>query len=48
MGTIVKINNIDKTVKIRFDDDKFAWYEFSELDQIEHSYAVTIHKAQRK
>lgn len=48
MGTIVKINNIDKNVKIRFDDDKIAWYEFSELDQIEHSYAVTIHKAQRK
>lgn len=48
MGTIVEINNIDKNVKIRFDDDKIAWYEFSELDQIEHSYAVTIHKAQRK
>ena len=23
-----------------------AWYEFSELDQIEHSYAITIHKSQ--
>ena len=48
MGTITKINNIEKTVEIRFDDEKIAWYEFSELDQIEHSYAVTIHKAQRK
>ena len=35
-------------VKIKFDDNKEAWYEFSELDQIEHSYAITIHKAQRK
>ena len=48
MGTVVKISNIDKTVEVRFDDEKTAWYEFSELDQIEHSYAVTIHKAQRK
>ena len=22
------------------------WYEFSELDQIEHSYSITIHKSQ--
>lgn len=48
MGTITNINNLEKTVKIKFDDEKVAWYEFSELDQIEHSYAVTIHKAQRK
>ncbi len=48
MGTVVKISNIEKNVEVRFDDEKTAWYEFSELDQIEHSYAVTIHKAQRK
>ena len=48
MGTVVKISNIDKTVEVRYDDEKIAWYEFSELDQLEHSYAVTIHKAQRK
>ena len=48
MGTVVKISNIEKNVEVKFDDEKTAWYEFSELDQIEHSYAVTIHKAQRK
>lgn len=48
MGTIEKIDDIEKQVKIRFDDDKIAWYAFSDLDQIEHSYAITIHKAQRK
>lgn len=37
-----------KIVEIRFDDDKTAYYDYSELDQIEHSYAITIHKAQRK
>ncbi len=46
IGTITAINEIEKNVEVKFDDDKIAWYEFSELDQIEHSYAITIHKAQ--
>ena len=48
IGTITKVDEREKIVEIRFDDNKEAWYEFSELDQIEHSYAITIHKAQRK
>jgi len=48
IGTITKIDEKEKQLEIRFDDEKIAWYEFSDLDQIEHSYAITIHKAQRK
>ena len=48
IGTIIRIDEKEKQVEIRFDDDKIAWYEFSNLDQIEHSYAITIHKSQRK
>ena len=48
IGTITEINEKEKKVEIRFDDEKVAWYEFSNLDQIEHSYAITIHKSQRK
>lgn len=47
-GTIINVNNLEKTVEVQFDDDKICWYEFSELEQIEHSYSITIHKAQRK
>ena len=47
-GTIINVNNVEKTVEVQFDDDKICWYEFSELEQIEHSYSITIHKAQRK
>ena len=47
-GTIINVNNTEKTVEVQFDDDKICWYEFSELDQLEHSYSITIHKAQRK
>ena len=48
LGTIIKIDDIEKSVKIKFDDEKEAWYSYQDLDQIEHSYAITIHKAQRK
>ena len=48
MGTIVSVDEFQKVVEIRFDDDKVVIYGFTELDQIEHSYAITIHKAQRK
>ena len=48
IGTVTKVDEKEKQVEIKFDDDKIAWYEYSELDQIEHSYAITIHKAQRK
>ena len=45
-GTIQKINEKGKNIQIKFDDDKIAWYAFSELEQIEHAYSITIHKAQ--
>ena len=48
MGTILEIDEKEKVVKIKFDDEKVAWYEYTDLEQIEHSYAITIHKAQRK
>ncbi len=47
-GTITDIDEKEKNVEIKFDDEKIAWYQFQDLDQIEHSYSITIHKAQRK
>ena len=46
LGIIEKIDNNEKVVKIRFDDEKVAWYEFQDLEQIELAYSITIHKAQ--
>ena len=45
-GTIQKIDEEDKNMQIKFDDDKIAWYAFNELEQIEHAYAITVHKGQ--
>mgnify|MGYP002577096286 FL=1 len=47
-GTIVKINDSEKQIKIKFDDEKIAWYQYTDFEQIEHAYAITVHKAQRK
>lgn len=48
LGTITKIDDITKQIEVNFDDEKTAWYEYSELEQLEHSYSITIHKSQRK
>ena len=48
LGRITKINNEEKSIEVEFDDDKRAWYAFTELDELELAYAITIHKAQRK
>ncbi len=46
IGRIVKIDSNERQMEIEFDDGKVAWYVFSELDQLEHAYSITIHKAQ--
>ena len=45
-GTITNINDKGKNIRVKFDDEKICWYEYNDLEQIEHSYCVTIHKAQ--
>ena len=45
-GTITNINEKEKNLRVKFDDEKVCWYEFNDLEQIEHSYCITIHKAQ--
>ncbi len=48
LGTIIKINEEEKCLTIKFDDNKVADYMFQDLDQIEHAYSITVHKSQRK
>ncbi len=46
LGMIRKIDSKEKQIEVEFDDKKVAWYTFSELEELEHAYAITIHKAQ--
>lgn len=46
MGVIQGIDKKNKTVDILFDDDRFVTYDFPTMNQIEHCYAITVHKSQ--
>jgi len=45
IGVIDMLDRGSKSLRVRF-DDKTALYSFEMLDQLEHAYAVTIHKSQ--
>ena len=45
-GIITNISEKEKNIRVKFDDEKVCWYQFNELEQLEHSYCITIHKAQ--
>ncbi len=45
-GEIQEIDLLNKEVTVRFEDDKMALYTFSDLEELELAYAITIHKSQ--
>ena len=46
MGVVSSINSYDETLVVEFDEKRKVSYPFSMLEELEHAYAVTIHKAQ--
>ena len=45
IGRILEILPAQESMKIEF-DDRVAEYDFSMLDELEHAYAITVHKSQ--
>ena len=45
-GTILDINEEEKQIEVKYDDGKIAWYAYQDLEELEHSYAITVHKSQ--
>ena len=45
-GVIQKINDVEQTLDVLYDDERLVRYDYSQLDELELSYAVTIHKSQ--
>lgn len=45
-GEIKEINLFSEHVLVEFDDNRLVEYSFSQLDELELAYAVTIHKSQ--
>lgn len=46
MGVVTMIDLVTKTLRVMFDDNRSVDYQFSQLDELEHAYAVTVHKSQ--
>ena len=45
-GIIQDIDEDDEKLTVLFDDNRIVEYDFSQLDELELAYAVTIHKSQ--
>ena len=45
IGTILRIDGLNECMEIVF-DDKHVTYDFTSLDELEHAYAITVHKSQ--
>ena len=46
LGRIMRIDTDAKEATIRFDGNRDATYAYREMEQLEHAYAVTVHKSQ--
>jgi len=46
MGKILSVNDFDEEFEVRFDDGRIARYPFAMADELEHAFAITIHKSQ--
>lgn len=45
IGTVARINGEDQYLEVRF-EDRLVQYEFTQLDEIQLAYAISIHKSQ--
>jgi exodeoxyribonuclease V alpha subunit len=46
LGIVTSIDTVDQKLVVRTDEDEDIAYEFGELDELTHAYAVTIHRSQ--
>jgi exodeoxyribonuclease V alpha subunit len=46
MGVIEKIDDDAGIITVVYDMTKYVKYDFTKLDELEHAYAITVHKSQ--
>jgi exodeoxyribonuclease V alpha subunit len=46
LGVVTGLDVVEQKLTIRTDEDEDVDYEFGELDELVHAYAVTIHRSQ--
>lgn len=45
-GIITEIDDFNKEITVRFDDEKYVTYPQGNMDELDLAYAITIHKSQ--
>ncbi|MEU8351331.1 ATP-dependent RecD-like DNA helicase [Streptomyces sp. NPDC048845] len=46
VGVVTALDNDEQRLLVRTDEDEEVGYDFDELDELAHAYAVTIHRSQ--
>ncbi|MER5971433.1 ATP-dependent RecD-like DNA helicase [Streptomyces sp. NPDC002055] len=46
VGVVTSLNTVDQRLTVLTDEDEEVPYDFDELDELAHAYAVTIHRSQ--
>ena len=46
VGVVTALDPVDQRLTVLTDEDEEVGYEFDELDELAHAYAVTIHRSQ--
>ncbi|MGP3984834.1 SF1B family DNA helicase RecD2 [Streptomyces sp. KR80] len=46
VGVVTSLNTVDQRLTVLTDEDEEVGYDFDELDELAHAYAVTIHRSQ--
>jgi exodeoxyribonuclease V alpha subunit len=46
VGLVQAIDAVAQTMTVRTDEDEDVEYEFAELDELVHAYAITVHRSQ--
>ena len=45
-GIVDEIDTVNSQLTVHFDDNKYVIYTFGDVEELEHAYAVTVHKSQ--
>ncbi|HLU45297.1 MAG TPA: ATP-dependent RecD-like DNA helicase [Natronosporangium sp.] len=46
VGVVTDLRLEDQTLTVRTDEDEDIQYDFDELDELQHAYAITVHRSQ--
>ncbi|GAA0725325.1 ATP-dependent RecD-like DNA helicase [Dactylosporangium roseum] len=46
VGVVTDLSVVDRKLTVRTDEDELLDYDFDELDELQHAYAITVHRSQ--